>query len=126
MNDEFMTLPFMAEPLPVAVRGDGTKVVPLKPICDVIGIKWEGQRVKVSEDYYKRRFGICLEQVFYGGQRRDMTCLRVDRIYAYLHFLSCENIGAQGNTPAAEWLRKKHIEWDALLAKNGPFCRVTG
>lgn len=120
-----MTLPFMAESLPVAIRGDGTKVVPLKPIVDAIGIDWAHQWRKVSDDYYKRRFGICLEQVFYGGQRRDMTCLRVDRVYAFLHFLSVESIEGAGNTEAAEWLLKKHIEWDALLAKNCHFCQAS-
>ena len=43
--------------LPIVDGEDGCQRVPLKPICDVIGVLWENQRNKVQGGYLARRYG---------------------------------------------------------------------
>ena len=51
-------LEFAGLTLPVVQDEDGRDVVPLKPISDVFGLKWETQRTKVRGPYLSRRLGV--------------------------------------------------------------------
>lgn len=119
-EDSTVTFSFTDKSFPVAVRDDGTRVVALKPICESIGIGWDVQweKTRPSDDYANKRYGICLEKVFHAGQTRQMVCVRVDRVYAFLHSLNPESIRSAGNEQAAKWLEKKQAEWDGLLSRN--------
>lgn len=101
--------------LPLVDGEDGFQRVPLKPICDVVGIDWANQHKKMQTPYFVRRMGICIEDILYAGQTRQMVTIRVDRVEAYLNTLNPELIRAAGNTDSADWLEAKHREWDDLL-----------
>lgn len=54
--------------LPVIECEDGHQRVPLKPIVDQIGVKWEIQRNKVQpETYLGRRLGVQVPTLKCGG-----------------------------------------------------------
>lgn len=95
----------------------GQDVTPLKPISDLFGLKWETQRQKVSESTFFREYlGVCTPLM--GGaddQKREQTCIRLDRVAAYLMTISPERARANGNQSGAEFLTEKLNEWaDAL------------
>jgi len=99
------------------VKHEGTELVPLKPITDLFGFQWEGQRKKVSTDpFYRSYLGVCTVPSYgAGGQIREQTCIRLDRVAAYLMTLSPAMIRAQGNTTGADFLEARLNEWaDAL------------
>lgn len=110
-----INLEFAGALLPVETNEQGKHVVPLKPICDVIGLEWERQRKKVSEPYLSKRLGSCTVPMYWADKLREMTCIRLDRVAAYLNGLNPEMVRAQGNEPAADFLEAKHQEWDDLI-----------
>lgn len=103
--------------LTVGKNAAGADVTPLKPIADLFGLNWETQRMKVTEAaYYREYLGICTRLM--GGadrQKRERTCIRIDRVAAYLMTLNPERIKANGNEDGAAYLMRKQEEWaDAL------------
>lgn len=108
-------LPFGDLVLPLVCWDDGFDRVPLKPIMEDLGVDWSRQHKKMQTPYFVRRFGICIGQMFYAGQMREMVLIRVDRVAACLNSLSPDAIRAQGNIDAADWLEAKHQEWDQVL-----------
>lgn len=125
--------------LPVIECEDGHQRVPLKPIVDQIGVKWEIQRNKVQpETYLGRRLGTqtttsrCGDVPKNTEKAQEFTplkggelskkagnpthlCIRLDRVTAFLNTINPENVRAMGNHDAADWLEAKHKEWDDAL-----------
>lgn len=107
--------------LPVIQLDDGQQRVPLKPICDHIGLDWKTQKRKLlNDDYFIERFGLILgetnlPQLAELGLKRDLYLIRLDRVTAFLNTLNPRTVGSKGNTEAADWLKAKHIEWDNAL-----------
>lgn len=121
--------------LPIVECDDGLKRVPLKPICDQIGIQWKRQKTKLlNDEYLKERFGLVLGIPRYPSIEekpalREQYLIRLDRVTAFLNTLSPRNIKAQGNVASAEWLKAKHSEWDDALhayETNGFAAKSTG
>ncbi|MDP3425512.1 MAG: phage antirepressor N-terminal domain-containing protein [Burkholderiaceae bacterium] len=112
-----MTFNFSDRNFPTVARADGTMVVAVKPICEAIGLAWDGQWEKTLNDNMRKRFGVCLEKVFHGGQMREMVCMRVDRVYAYLNSLNPDSIRSAGNEATADWIEQKQAEWADLMSR---------
>lgn len=107
--------------LPVIDCEDGHQRVPLKPIVDQIGVKWETQRLKIQPEHYLwQRLGAEITTLKGGetwGKQGNPThlCIRIDRVTAFLNTLNPQNIRGMGNHDAADWLEAKHSEWDDAL-----------
>lgn len=110
-----LNLNFSGVVLPVVDCDDGFQRVPLKPICDLISLSWADQHKKMQTPYFGRRLGICVGDIPYAGQTRQMVLIRLDRVAAYLNMLNPESVRAAGNEAAADFLEAKHLEWDDLI-----------
>lgn len=110
-----LELEFSGALLPVETNEQGHQVVPLKPIVEVIGLHWQTQMEKVQGAYLKRRLGTCIQPSLYAGQQREMVCIRLDRVAAYLNTINPDMVRAQGNQASADFLEAKHQEWDNLI-----------
>lgn len=110
-----LNLNFSGVVLPIIDGEDSHPRVPLKPICDVIGVQWETQRKKVQDGYLSRRLGICTMEIHWAGQDREMVVLRLDRVASYLMSINPDSVRGAGNESAADYLEAKHQEWDDLL-----------
>lgn len=123
MNQVRINLQFGDALLPVAKNEANQDVVPLKPICDVIGVDWETQRKKVQTPYLTKRMGTCTQPSLGAGQVREMVCIRLDRVAAFLYTINPNQVRVNGNEAAADYLERKHTEWDDLIhqyeAQNG-------
>lgn len=115
MNRLTLNMEFGGAVLPVAKNAAGQDVVPLKPIVEVIGLEWERQRKKVQTPYFIKRLGVCTVQMYGAAQSREMVCIRLDRVSAYLNTISPESVRGAGNEAAADFLERKHQEWDDLI-----------
>jgi hypothetical protein len=103
--------------LPVMKNEAGEDCTPLKPISDLFGLKWERQRTKVSQgDFLGRFLGVCtLHMGGADGQKREQTCIRVNRVAAFLMSVNPDQVHAAGNVDGAKFLAEKQEEWaDAL------------
>lgn len=110
-----LNLNFSGVVLPVVDCEDGFQRVPLKPISDLIGLSWADQHKKMQTPYFSRRLGVCVGDIPYAGQTRQMVLVRLDRVAAYLNMLNPESVRAAGNEAAADFLEAKHREWDDLI-----------
>lgn len=110
-----LNLNFSGVVLPVVDCEDGIQRVPLKPIADLIGLSWADQHKKMQAPYFSRRLGVCVGDIPYAGQNRQMVLIRLDRVAAYLNMLNPESVRAAGNEAAADFLEAKHREWDDLI-----------
>lgn len=132
--------------LPVVRDANEREVVPLKPISDVFGLKWEKQREKFASiddtctppkggagsenppisdisggaippaaSAISRRFGACLAMVPFAGQSREMLCIRLDRVEAFINQIDPDRVRGNGNETGADFLEAKQSEWDDVL-----------
>lgn len=115
MNKISINLIFAGVILPVTDCEDGNRRVPLKPICDAIGVEWDRQRKKVQDGYLARRLGTCTIQMYWAGQDREVVAIRLDRVASYLMSINPDAVRGAGNESAADYLEAKHQEWDDLI-----------
>lgn len=102
--------------LPVVKNPQAVEVVPVKPISDLFGLRWESQRVKLQDSWMSEFLGVCtLDIRGAGDQKREQTCIRLDRVAAFMMSLNPAKIHAAGNQEGAAFLKAKLTEWaDAL------------
>lgn len=110
-----LNLNFSGVILPITDCEDGYQRVPLKPICEVIGLSWADQHKKMQTPYFVRRMGTCVGDIPYAGQTRQMVLIRLDRVAAYLNTLNPDSVRSAGNEASADFLEAKHQEWDDLI-----------
>ena len=117
---------FTALALPIGRHRAGVDVVPLQPICKALGLDWEIERARVHDPDGWQRFGSCLFAIKYAGERREMVCIRLDRVIAFLATIDLDTIPKQGNDAAIAFLLRKQKEWGAVLWRHslGPALGV--
>lgn len=108
-------LEFAGVVLPVGLNDEGRDVVPLKPISDVFGLEWERQRKRAQEGYFARFLGTCTVLMYGAGQDRELVCIRVDRVAAWMFQINPVRVRAAGNEAGADFLIQKHEEWADLI-----------
>lgn len=119
MNKIVLSIQYAGMTLQVTKNDAGEDVTPLKPFVDMLGLKWETQRMKVSDSpFYSKYLGVCTPLM--GGadsQKREQTCIFVSRVAAFLMSISPDKVRAMGNVDGAVFLEAKLNEWaDALHA----------
>jgi hypothetical protein len=110
-----LALEFAGLVLPIARDEHGRDVVPIKPITELFGLDWMTQYKKVQDVPYRDHLGTCIGFIPYAGQRREMVCIRVDRVAAYLYTVNPERVRAGGNEAGADYLARKWREWADVL-----------
>lgn len=102
--------------LPVVKNEEGIELVPLKPVSDIFGLDWKNQYRKVTDEWPARYLGVCMGVIAHAGdQKREMVCIRLDRVAAYLMTINPDRVRAAGNTTGADFLEARLNEWaDAL------------
>ena len=89
---EQKTVDFYGDTL-VAVRaGDGTVYVPVRPICDVLGIDWNGQRRRINRDAVLAQEARGVDVTSTPGGRQSMVCLPLDYISGFLFGINAERV----------------------------------
>lgn len=88
----------------------GNAVVPLKPLSDAFGLQWKEQWERANRPHMARLFGTCLVKGVSGGQVRLVTCIRVDRVVAWVFRVNPESVRAGGNEIGADFLLEKDEE----------------
>lgn len=104
--------------LPLLQCEDEHLRVAMKPVCEMLGVDWKNQKRKLlSKRLLAERLGFRLllaENT--DGLAKDSYSIRVDRIVAYIDSLNPRMLAAKGNHAAADWVERKHEEWDSVRA----------
>lgn len=91
MNVEKVTIPFLNWTIR-AFRADSNDelMVACRPIAEMIGLDWKGQRVKLLTD--SRFRGVLIPSVGRNGSSREMLCIPKNRLGAWLYGINSNRV----------------------------------
>lgn len=90
----------------VAVEKDGETYLPIKPICEAIGVESEPQRIKIQDDEILSSTATLRVAVGADGKDREMLCLPVRYIFGWLFTINPRNVKEEARGKVLEYRRK--------------------
>lgn len=83
----------------VIISESADKFVPIKPICDALGIAFEPQFQKLKEDEDLSSTITLRVTVAADGKQREMVCLPLEFIFGWLFTISPKNVSPEAKEP---------------------------
>jgi hypothetical protein len=81
----------------IVIQQHGLQYTPVKPICDALGIDWEGQRQRIERDDVLSTCACMIQvQLPHDMQRRSHVCLPLDFLNGWLFGVDTSRV-AEGN-----------------------------
>ena len=90
----------------VTVERDGEIFVPIKPICEAIGIDPKVQRRKLQEDEFFASTGVIMTSVAADEKEREMFCIRLRDVYGWLATINPGKVAPEAREAVAVYRRK--------------------
>lgn len=90
------------------------KLVPIKPICEALGIDEDAQRRKLQEDEFLNSTTVLSTVVAADGKQREMVCLPLEFVFGWLFTINPKNVKEE----AREAVSKYRIECYRALYKH--------
>jgi hypothetical protein len=115
------------------VEKNGEKWVPVKPVCDALGVDSEAQRQRIERDKILNSIAFIIKVVAADGKEREMLCIPFKFVFGWLftidvgrinqeaqetvirYQLQCYNVLYDYFTSRAEFVEQKQIEIDRQL-----------
>lgn len=76
----------------IIVIENGQKLVPIKPICEALGIDAKVQRTKISDDEILSSVGVLSTSTGSDGKQYEMFCLPYKFIFGWLFTINPKNV----------------------------------
>ena len=76
----------------IIAGNDSQKLVPIKPICEALGIDFDSQRKKLKEDEDLNSTTVLSTVVAADGKDREMLCLPLEFIFGWLFTINPKNV----------------------------------
>ena len=96
----------------LAFENDENRLVPIKPICDALGIDAKAQRTKINSDELLNSTGVLSTSVGADGKDREMLCLPIEYIFGWLFSINPKNVKPE----AKEFVARYREECYRVLA----------
>ena len=90
----------------VTVEHDGEIYVPIKPICDAIGIDARAQRTKLQDDDFFSSTGVIITSVAGDEKERDMYCIRLRDVYGWLATINPGKVAPEARETVSHYRRE--------------------
>lgn len=90
----------------VTVERNGEIFVPIKPICDAIGIDPKVQRRKLQEDEFFASTGVIMTSVAADDKEREMYCIRLRDVYGWLATINPGKVAPEAREAVARYRRE--------------------
>jgi hypothetical protein len=90
------------------------QLVPIRPICDALGIHYSSQLKKLKEDDFLNSTVVLSTTVGSNGKDREMVCLPLEFVFGWLFTINPKNV----NLEAKEAVAKYRIECYRALYKH--------
>lgn len=90
----------------VTVERDGEIFVPIKPICEAIGIDVESQRDKIQADEILSSTAVLSPAVASDGKEREMFCLPLKYVYGWLFTINPKNVAPEAREAVTRYRRE--------------------
>lgn len=90
----------------VTVERDGEIFVPIKPICQALGIDVESQRDKIQKDEILNSTTVLSTVVAADGKGREMFCLPLKYVYGWLFTINPKNVAPEAREAVTRYRRE--------------------
>lgn len=118
----------------IVSTSDEQKLVPIKPICEALGIDDKSQRNRIDRDEILSSTGVMTTLVAADGKEREMFCLPLEYIFGWLFSIDHERVSEDSKamvlhykrecyhalflhfTARAQFVEQKQIEIDRQLS----------
>lgn len=90
----------------VAVEKDGEIYVPIKPICEAIGIDARAQREKIQADEILSSVGVLSTSTGTDGKSYDMFSLPLKYVYGWLFTINPKNVAESARESVIRYRRE--------------------
>lgn len=90
----------------VTVERDGEIFVPIKPICEALGIEDAAQRVKIQNDEFLSSVGSIIESTGADGKSYDMYALPLKFIYGWLATINPGKVKPEAREAVSRYRRE--------------------
>lgn len=81
-----------------AVRdGNHNFFVPVKPICDAVGVNYESQYAKLKEHEILAPTIVLSAMVAADGKEREMVCLPLEFVYGWIFTINTKNVSKEAH-----------------------------
>lgn len=90
----------------ITVDKDGETYVPIKPVCDALGIDAKTQRVKIQEDEFFASTGVIITSVAADEKERDMYCIRLRDVYGWLASINPGKVAPEAREAVTRYRRE--------------------
>lgn len=76
---------------------DGNVFVPVKPICDAIGVAYQTQHLKLQEHEILAPTITLRVMVAADGKKREMVCLPLEFVYGWIFTINTKNVSEKAH-----------------------------
>ena len=104
-NMEQKSIFFNGVSIPVTVK-DGQSFLPIKPICEAIGIDVDAQRNKIKDDEILSSVTAIITATGADGKSYDMVCLPVKFVYGWIFSINPGKVSSAAREMVAKYRRE--------------------
>lgn len=90
----------------VTVEQDGETYVPIKPICQALGIEAAPQREKIQKDEFFDSTGTIIVSVAADEKEREMFCIRLRDVYGWLATINPGKVAPEAREAVTRYRRE--------------------
>jgi hypothetical protein len=86
---------FYGDEIPAVVVDDGQIFVPLRPICDFLGVDWSAQSRRIRRDTVLSESTSTVAVTATDGREREMLCLQLDYLNGWLFGINANRVKSE-------------------------------
>lgn len=87
----------------ILMMENGEKLIPIKPICEALGIDIESQRKKIKDDDFLSSTAVLSTAVGGDGKDREMFCLPLKYIFGWLFTINPKNVKEEAREAVTQY-----------------------
>jgi len=77
------------------IENNNKRFIPIRPICEALGIDAKVQRTKIQEDEILSSTGVLSTSVAADGKEREMLCLPLEFVFGWLFTINPKNVSPE-------------------------------
>jgi len=88
------------------VNDNGTQLIPVRPICEALGIEFEPQRRKINEDEFLSSVATLEASTGSDGKTYEMVCIPLKYVFGWLFTINPKNVKEEARESVAKYRAK--------------------
>lgn len=88
------------------ISENGTKLVPVKPICEALGVDFDSQRKKLNDDEFLSSVTVLSTATGSDGKQYEMVCIPYKYVFGWLFTINPKNVKEEARESVAMYRAK--------------------